>query len=249
MPDETIAVNRRARHDYAIEDTLEAGLVLTRTEIKSIRAHKVNIAEAYARSRRASVAHRRTSRKPRQGNRNNHPPTRTLQAPAAPRPDRRGSRASSRPRARRSCRCDSISGAGAQAETGIARGKGRTTSAGRSRNATCDASWSAIQRSRPDQALRLGSSGLLRRLLLRRLPPRRRCPWCVPVPWLGGRDRCSGRTATTRFCRVQGRGGRDVVAGEWEGRASGQGREQSCGVADQAACSAGGAEQDHDEQR
>ena len=39
MPDETIAVNRRARHDYAIEDTLEAGIVLTGTEIKSVRAH------------------------------------------------------------------------------------------------------------------------------------------------------------------------------------------------------------------
>ncbi len=50
MPDETIAVNRRARHDYAIEDTLEAGIVLTGTEeIKSVRAHKVNIAEAYVR--------------------------------------------------------------------------------------------------------------------------------------------------------------------------------------------------------
>ena len=50
MPDETIAVNRRARHDYAIEETLEAGIVLTGTEIKSVRAHKVNIAEAYARA-------------------------------------------------------------------------------------------------------------------------------------------------------------------------------------------------------
>ena len=49
MPDETIAVNRRARHDYAIEDTLEAGIVLSGTEIKSVRAHKVNIAEAYVR--------------------------------------------------------------------------------------------------------------------------------------------------------------------------------------------------------
>jgi tmRNA-binding protein len=29
MPDETIALNRRARHDYAIEETLEAGIVLT----------------------------------------------------------------------------------------------------------------------------------------------------------------------------------------------------------------------------
>ena len=59
MPDETIALNRRARHDYAIEETLEAGIVLTGTEIKSVRAHKVNIAE-YA-----------------QGNRFNHAPART----------------------------------------------------------------------------------------------------------------------------------------------------------------------------
>ena len=49
MPDETIALNRRARHDYAIEETLEAGIVLTGTEIKSVRAHTVNIAEAYVR--------------------------------------------------------------------------------------------------------------------------------------------------------------------------------------------------------
>ena len=78
MPDETIAVNRRARHEYAIEDTLEAGLVLTGTEIKSIRAHKVNIAEAYVRidhgeawligAHIAEYAH---------GNRYNHPATRT----------------------------------------------------------------------------------------------------------------------------------------------------------------------------
>ncbi len=47
---DTVAVNRKARHEYTIEDTLEAGLVLTGTEIKSIRAHKVSLADAYARS-------------------------------------------------------------------------------------------------------------------------------------------------------------------------------------------------------
>jgi SsrA-binding protein len=52
MPDETIAVNRRARHEYAIEETVEAGLVLTGTEIKSIRAGKVNLSDAYARIER-----------------------------------------------------------------------------------------------------------------------------------------------------------------------------------------------------
>jgi SsrA-binding protein len=45
----TVAVNRRARHEYTIEDSLDAGLVLTGTEIKSIRAGKMNLAEAYAR--------------------------------------------------------------------------------------------------------------------------------------------------------------------------------------------------------
>jgi SsrA-binding protein len=45
----TVAVNRRARHEYTIEDTLDAGLVLTGTEIKSIRAGKMNLAESYAR--------------------------------------------------------------------------------------------------------------------------------------------------------------------------------------------------------
>ncbi|HYO44741.1 MAG TPA: SsrA-binding protein SmpB [Candidatus Limnocylindrales bacterium] len=46
---ETIAQNRRARHDYSVEDTFEAGLVLRGTEIKSVRAHKVSLADAYAR--------------------------------------------------------------------------------------------------------------------------------------------------------------------------------------------------------
>jgi SsrA-binding protein len=45
----TIAVNRKARHEYHIDDTFEAGLVLTGTEIKSVRAGKVNLSAAYAR--------------------------------------------------------------------------------------------------------------------------------------------------------------------------------------------------------
>ena len=49
MPERTLAVNRRARHDYTIEETVEAGLVLTGTEIKSLRAGKASLAEAYAR--------------------------------------------------------------------------------------------------------------------------------------------------------------------------------------------------------
>jgi SsrA-binding protein len=78
MPDETIAVNRRARHDYAIEETLEAGIVLTGTEIKSVREHKVNIAEAYVRIEHGEAwlvgAH---ISEYAHGNRNNHAPNRT----------------------------------------------------------------------------------------------------------------------------------------------------------------------------
>jgi SsrA-binding protein len=43
-----IAENRRARRDYFIEDVYEAGLVLTGTEVKSLREGRANIAEAYA---------------------------------------------------------------------------------------------------------------------------------------------------------------------------------------------------------
>jgi SsrA-binding protein len=48
----TIAQNRRARHEFHVEDTFEAGIVLRGTEIKSIRAHKVSLADAYARIER-----------------------------------------------------------------------------------------------------------------------------------------------------------------------------------------------------
>src|SRR5579875_2277246 len=44
-----IAQNRRARHEYFILDTYEAGLVLTGTEIKSLRAGKVSLQEGFAR--------------------------------------------------------------------------------------------------------------------------------------------------------------------------------------------------------
>jgi SsrA-binding protein len=49
MPDEyrVIANNRKARHDYTILDTEEAGIVLTGTEIKSLRAGQVSLREGY----------------------------------------------------------------------------------------------------------------------------------------------------------------------------------------------------------
>ena len=55
MPEKTVSLNRRARHEFAIDDTVEAGLVLTGTEIKSIRAGKVNLADAYARIERGEA--------------------------------------------------------------------------------------------------------------------------------------------------------------------------------------------------
>ena len=74
----TIAVNRRARHEFSIEDTIEVGLVLTGTEIKSIRAGRVSLAEAYARIERGEAwlvgAH--IAEWPG-GNRFNHEPKRT----------------------------------------------------------------------------------------------------------------------------------------------------------------------------
>jgi SsrA-binding protein len=50
-----IAVNRRARHDYAISDTYEAGMVLTGTEVKSLRAGRANLTDAYAEVRDGEV--------------------------------------------------------------------------------------------------------------------------------------------------------------------------------------------------
>ena len=43
-----VAENRRARHDYQIEATVEAGLILTGSEVKSLRSGRASIAESYA---------------------------------------------------------------------------------------------------------------------------------------------------------------------------------------------------------
>ena len=74
---ETVALNRKARHNYLITDTFEAGIVLTGTEIKSIRAGKANLSDAYARVERGEAwlvgAHIAPFE---QGNRYNHEPRR-----------------------------------------------------------------------------------------------------------------------------------------------------------------------------
>lgn len=73
-----VATNRKARHDYAIEETAEAGMVLTGTEIKSVRAGRVTLGQAFARVENgelwlfnANIAQYEA------GNRNNHEPART----------------------------------------------------------------------------------------------------------------------------------------------------------------------------
>ena len=48
MADGTITTNRKARYEYFVEDTLEAGIELKGAEVKSLRGHKASIAEAYA---------------------------------------------------------------------------------------------------------------------------------------------------------------------------------------------------------
>ncbi|MBF8268080.1 MAG: smpB [Dehalococcoidia bacterium] len=77
-PGRVITVNRRAYHDYDILETVEAGLVLTGTEIKSVRAGQVNIRHAFARAEGGEIwlygAH--IALYP-QGNVHNHEPTRT----------------------------------------------------------------------------------------------------------------------------------------------------------------------------
>jgi SsrA-binding protein len=77
MGEQTIALNRRARHEYTITETFEAGIVLTGTEIKSVRAHKVSLADAYARVERGEAWLIGANIAPFEaGNRFNHEPKR-----------------------------------------------------------------------------------------------------------------------------------------------------------------------------
>ena len=73
-----LARNRKANFDYAIEDTIEAGVVLQGTEIKSIRAGKVQLKEAFVqiRNNEAWIVNMHISHYD-QGNRFNHDPTRS----------------------------------------------------------------------------------------------------------------------------------------------------------------------------
>jgi SsrA-binding protein len=73
-----LAQNKKARHDFFIEETFEAGIVLQGTEIKSIRAAKVNLKDAYARIQQGEIFLHNMHVSPyEQGNRYNHDPLRT----------------------------------------------------------------------------------------------------------------------------------------------------------------------------
>lgn len=77
MSDRVFAANRKAYHDYHILESVEAGLVLTGTEVKSIRAGKVQLREGYATIRDGEAwLHNTHIATYDQGNRFNHEPTR-----------------------------------------------------------------------------------------------------------------------------------------------------------------------------
>jgi SsrA-binding protein len=76
--DTPVARNKRARHDYHLLETWEAGIVLTGTEIKSLRAGQANIADAYAIVNDGEVFLLNAHIAPyEQGNQFNHEPRRT----------------------------------------------------------------------------------------------------------------------------------------------------------------------------
>jgi SsrA-binding protein len=75
---QSVARNPKATHDYHILDTFETGIVLTGTEVKSLRNGKASIKEAYARVRNGEVFLDGMNITPyEQGNRYNHDPVRT----------------------------------------------------------------------------------------------------------------------------------------------------------------------------
>lgn len=76
--DKPLAQNRKASHDYFIEETYEAGIVLQGTEIKSIRAGRVSLVDAHVRivNGEAQIINMHIATY-EQGNRFNHDPTRT----------------------------------------------------------------------------------------------------------------------------------------------------------------------------
>jgi len=77
QPETLVATNRKARHEYHIEETLEAGIALRGTEVKSMRAGKMNLQDSFARIEGSEVLLYNAHIAPyTHGNRWNHEPTR-----------------------------------------------------------------------------------------------------------------------------------------------------------------------------
>jgi len=72
-----ISTNRKARHDFHIEETYEAGIVLTGTEVKSVRNARVNLKDSYAKVEKGEIFLYNMHISPYEpGNRFNHDPVR-----------------------------------------------------------------------------------------------------------------------------------------------------------------------------
>ncbi len=77
ISEKNITVNRKARHEYTILQTFEAGIVLKGTEVKSLREGKINLVDSYVSIRNSEVWLIGTHISPyTQGNINNHDPVR-----------------------------------------------------------------------------------------------------------------------------------------------------------------------------
>lgn len=73
-----ITENRKARHDYHVHESYETGIVLTGTEVKSLRAGKANLKDAYAKIEKSELMLHNVHISPYDaGNRFNHEPLRT----------------------------------------------------------------------------------------------------------------------------------------------------------------------------
>jgi SsrA-binding protein len=75
---ENVAVNRKARHDYFIDETIEAGIVLTGSEVKSLREGRANLKDSFARVARGEAFVVNVHISPYDpAHRDNHDPTRS----------------------------------------------------------------------------------------------------------------------------------------------------------------------------
>jgi len=77
MADKTVTVNRKARHEFHILESFEAGIALTGTEVKSLRANKANLQDSFARVENSElILYNMHISHYEQGNQFNHEPKR-----------------------------------------------------------------------------------------------------------------------------------------------------------------------------